>query len=144
MVDKEFIEEKINLITRDLSRLNVFSDFTISQMAEDFIKYGALKNMLMEIIGRALDINEHLISELADSKIEAPKNYKETFLFLKNLKILPEDFADEISKSAGFRNAIVHEYNNLDQNIVYRTVGEAIYQYTKYCDYVLKFMESQK
>ena len=144
MVDKEFIEEKINLITRDLSRLNVFSYFTISQMAEDFIKYGALKNMLMEIIGRALDINEHLISELADSKIEAPKNYKETFLFLKNLKILPEDFADEISKSAGFRNAIVHEYNNLDQNIVYRTVGEAIDQYAKYCDYILKFLESQK
>ena len=79
--------------------------------------------MLMEIIGRALDINEHLISELADSKIEAPKNYKETFLFLKNLKILPEDFADEISKSAGFRNAIVHEYNNLDQNIVLQNSG---------------------
>ena len=40
----------------------MFSDFTISQMAEDFIKYGALKNILMEIIGRALGINEHLIS----------------------------------------------------------------------------------
>ena len=144
MVDKEFIEEKINLITRDLSRLDIFSSFTISQMAEDFIKYGALKNMLMEIIGRALDINEHIISELSDPKIEAPKNYKETFLFLKNLKILPEGFADEISKSAGFRNAIVHEYNNLDKNIVYKTVGEAIYQYAKYCDYILKFLESQK
>ena len=144
MVDKEFIEEKINLITRDLSRLDIFSSFTISQVAEDFIKYGALKNMLMEIIGRALDINEHIISELSDPKIEAPKNYKETFLFLKNLKILPEGFADEISKSAGFRNAIVHEYNNLDKNIVYKTVGEAIYQYAKYCDYILKFLESQK
>lgn len=144
MIDKEFIEEKINLITRDLSRLDIFSNFTISQMAEDFIKYGALKNMLMEIIGRALDVNEHLISELSDPKIEAPKNYKETFLFLKNLKILPEDFADEISKSAGFRNAIVHEYNNLDKNIVYRTVGEAIDQYTRYCDYILKFLEGTK
>ena len=73
----------------------------------------------MEIIGRALDINEHLISELADSKLKLPQNYKETFLFLKNLKILPEDFADEISKSAGFRNAIVHEYNNLDQKTLF-------------------------
>ena len=83
MVDKEFIEEKINLITRDLSRLNVFSDFTISQMAEDFIKYGALKNMLMEIIGRALDINEHLISELADSKLKRQKITKKHSCFLK-------------------------------------------------------------
>ena len=37
----------------------------------------------MEIIGRALDINEHLISELADSKIEAPKITKKHSCFLK-------------------------------------------------------------
>ena len=52
-------------------------------MAEDFIKYGALKNMLMEIIGRALDINEHIISELSDPKIEALKITKKHFCFLK-------------------------------------------------------------
>jgi len=121
MIDKRFIEEKVNLITRDLSRLSTFSAFTISQMAEDYMKYGALKNMLMEIIGRAIDINQHLLSELSETKAEIPKSYKETFLALAKLGVVPVDFAQKISKSAGFRNAIVHEYNNLDKNIVYRT-----------------------
>jgi|SRR3989344_1153886 len=143
MIDKDFIKEKINLITRDLERLEIFSDLTFSQIAEDFIKYAATKNILMEIIGRGIDINEHLIAELADTKFDAPKTYKETFLILKDLKILPEDFAKEISKSAGFRNAIVHEYNNLDKNQVYKTIDEAIKQYTKYCDYILKFLEKE-
>lgn len=60
---------------------------------------------------------------------------------LRDLKILPEDFAEEISKSAGFRNAIVHEYNNLNKGIVYKTVGEAIVQYSQYCKYILDFLE---
>ena len=47
-------------------------------------------------------------------------------------------------KALDSETLIVHEYNNLDQNIVYRTVGEAIDQYTKYCDYILKFLERQK
>lgn len=141
MVNKIFIEEKINLIQRDLSRLKIFSDFTISGMAGDFVKYGALKNILMEIIGRAIDINEHLIIELAPPQIEVPKSYKETFLLLPELGILPKEFSEEISKSAGFRNAIVHEYNNLDKGIVYKTVGEAIEQYSLYCKNILDFLE---
>ena len=141
MIDKEFLKEKLNLITRDLERLKIFYDFTISQIAEDFIKYAALKNILMEIIGRAIDINEHLISELARPDMEAPKTYRDTFLLLADLNVLQRDFAKEISKSAGFRNAIVHEYNNLDKSIIYKTVGDAINQYAKYCNYILKFIE---
>src|SRR3990167_4524637 len=142
MIDKEFLKEKLNLITRDLERLKIFSDFTISQIAEDFIKYLALKNILMEIIGRAIDINEHLISEIAHLDMEEPKTYRETFLLLGDLNILQRDFAEEISKSDGLRNAIVHEYNNLDENIIYKTVGEAINQYAKYCNYIFKFIEN--
>ena len=142
MIDKEFLKEKLNLITLGLERLKIFSDFAISQIAEDFIKYAALKNILMEIIGRAIDINEHLISEIAHLDMEAPKTYRETFLLLGDLNILQRDFAEEISKSDGLRNAIVHEYNNLDENIIYKTVGEAINQYAKYCNYIFKFIEN--
>lgn len=141
MTDKEFVKEKIDLITRDLERLREFSGFTISRMAEDFMRYAALKNILTEIIGRAIDVNEHLISELARPDMSSPKTYKETFLFLGVLGVLPKDFAEEISRSAGFRNAIIHEYNNLDKGIVYSSVGEAIEQYVRYCGHILKFLE---
>ena len=140
MINKDFIKEKINLITRDLERLKMFSDFTIGQMAEDFVKYSALKNIAMEIIGRAIDINEHFISELIKPGMSAPKKYKETFLLLGELNVLPRDFAREISRSAGFRNAIVHEYNNLDKSDIYKKVGDITNQYKKYCDLILKYL----
>ncbi len=89
MIDREFILEKINLITRDLNRLEVFSDLSIDQIAKDFIKFAALKNILMETIGRAIDINQHIICELSGPETEAPKTYSVTFLLLEDLKVLP-------------------------------------------------------
>ena len=141
MIDREFVFEKINLITRDLGRLSVFQRMTFPEIAEDFIKYSAVKLILMEIIGRAIDINGHLITELADTKMDIPKTYRETFLAVGRLGVLPESFAGDISRSAGFRNAIVHEYNNLDMGLVYETIGAAIEQYTSYCRYIMDFLD---
>lgn len=143
MIDKEFVKEKINLITRDLVRLKIFSGMSFSDVSKDFMKYSALKNIMMETIGRAIDINEHLISELSASETDAPKDYKQTFLFLGKMNVLPNDFAAEVAKSAGFRNAIVHEYNNLDKEIVYKSIDDAINQYAKYCQYILDFLDKK-
>jgi len=144
MIDKRFIIEKVNLISRDLERLKIFSSFDIHQISQDFIKFAALKNILMEIIGRAIDINEHIISEEATPDLDIPKTYRETFLLLPSLKVLPKDFAQEIAKSAGLRNIIVHEYNDLEKAFVYNTIGELIKQYSQYCGYLLKYLDQLK
>lgn len=140
MIDQDLVKEKLNLIVRDLDRLKEFSGLTIQEMAGDYIKYAALKNILMEVIGRAIDINSHFISELAVPEMEAPKTYRDTFFLMADLGVLPKDFAEEIARSTGFRNAIVHEYSNLDKMDIYGTVGEAIQQYRRYGEYVLDFI----
>jgi len=143
MLDKVFITHKIELIRQDLEKLKIFKNQSFDEVAKDWIKYSALKNILMEIIGRAIDINQHLIGELSKPKDELPLDYTETFLKLGGLNVLPESFAEKIAKSAGFRNAVVHGYNQLDKYIVYDSVKDAIGQYVKYCDYVLKFISTK-
>lgn len=142
MIDKEFVKQKAELIREDLELLTEFKNLTFEELvSKNPIRWNGIQHLLQKIIGRGIDINQHLIAELAESKLKAPQTYTETFLALKELGILPENFAQEIAQSAGFRNALVHEYNNLDEHIVYKTMGGAIEQYTKYCDYILKFIE---
>lgn len=136
MLDKEFIIRKIDMITEDLEHLKALQGFAIDELARDFLKYSALKNILMEIIGRAIDINNHIIAELAPSESQTPRGYKDTFLLLGRLGILPDDFAQGIAQSAGFRNAIVHDYNDIDKRLVYKKVDDIISQYAAYCGHI--------
>lgn len=144
MLDVEFMQRKINLIREDLIKLENFKGATFDELSKDWLKWNALEHILMKIIGRGIDINEHLIAEIAKPEVMSPKNYKETFLKLAELKVLPQEFAQEISESAGFRNAIVHEYNKIDREVIYRTIDEAIKQYADYCQYLLDFLETRK
>ena len=140
MINKNFVIEKIKLITHGLEQLKSFENMTFGEVAGDYIKYSALKNILMETIGRAIDINEYLIGA-SEKNLPVPATYRDTFLALDQIGALPPEFAQEIAKSAGFRNAIVHEYNNLDKSAVYQTVGQAIDQYKAYCGYIMKYID---
>lgn len=111
MLDVEFIQRKINLIREDLIKLENFKGATFDELSKDWLKWNALEHILMKIIGRGIDINEHIIAKMAKPETTSPRSYKEIFLKLAELKVLPEEFAQEISRSAGFRNAIVHVFH---------------------------------
>jgi uncharacterized protein YutE (UPF0331/DUF86 family) len=143
MLNRNLVKTKIFLITQDLERLKSFGVETFDEVAKDAMKYAAVQNLLMKIIGRAIDINEHIISKTAGLEKGLHLKYRETFLELEGLGVLPKKFAQEISKSAGLRNALVHDYDNLEDYIVYKSVGDAISQYTKYCDYILKYLKKK-
>lgn len=141
MLRVDFIRGKIELIQQNLGRLEESSHLTFDEVAKDWRVHSIVENLLVKIIGRGIDINQHLISELVSIKVAAPLDYKETFFKLAELGVLPEKFARQIAESAGFRNVLVHEYNNINEQIFYKSVGETLNQYTKYCDYILKFLE---
>lgn len=144
MLDSEFIRVKIELIQKDLENLKELSGFSMDEIAGDFYKWSTLKLVLVEIIGRAIDINTHIIAEQGDMKIPAPASSRETFIRLGTMGVLPADFADKVSKSAGFRNRVVHEYNNLERYKVYETVDEALAQFTRYCGYIMDYIGKDK
>lgn len=53
-----------------------------------------------------------------------PDTYRETFQVLGKFQVIPEDLAGELSKLAGFRNILVHEYTRLDVKRVYRILQD--------------------
>lgn len=144
MLDPIFIRRKIKWIQEDLKFLEGMKGMSFAEVAKDHTKWSALEWTLAKIIGRAIDINRHIIAELADKNIEPPAKHRETFEILGKMKVLPEAFTEKIADSASLRNRIIHEYNDLDKNKVYETVDEAIEQYAEYCKHILKFLDKQK
>jgi uncharacterized protein YutE (UPF0331/DUF86 family) len=139
-IDTHFIRRKIKLIQEDLAELDTLAHYSFDEISKDHIKLLAVERLLEKIIMRAIDINQHMIAELGRGD-EQVRGYEDTFYILSQLGIYGEEFAKQIAPSAGLRNRLVHEYNNTRQDIIYKSVNEAIEQYVKYCDSILKFIE---
>ncbi|TRZ80239.1 DUF86 domain-containing protein [bacterium] len=144
MVNKKFIKRKIELIQKELIDLKKLSQYSFQEIVSDFLKQNALERILEKIIIRAIDINQHLVVELFRKEIESPKDYKETFLRLIELKVYSEDFGKSISKSVGTRNILVHEYDKIDYSQIYSSIKDCLKDYHQYCDYILKFLEKSE
>lgn len=143
MVKKDFVEKKIDLIQEELSHLAEFSNFTLEQVASDFYKYNTLERLLEKIIVRAVDVNEHLLSELLTDRTKIPETYRDTFLQLVELGVYPKEFAEQISQSVGTRNVLVHDYDDdkTDYEKIYSSVSECLKEYHQYCEYIITFLK---
>jgi len=141
MVNKKFVKRKITLIDEELVGLEKLSQYSLQEVASDFIKQSATERILERIVVRAIDINEHLIAELAVKETKSPLSYGETFLRLVDFKIYPEDFAQNILRSVKTRNKLAHDYDKLDAEQIYSSIKECLEDYNKYCEYILQFLE---
>lgn len=145
MLRPEFVLRKLQLIADELGRLALFRDVSYEDLIADAVRLAAAERMIERIVLRAIDVNEHLINALASGEEERTTRltYRETFLRLANYGVYSDAFAKEIADSAGLRNLLVHEYNDIDHNILHASIPVALEQYHQYVGLVRVFMQTQ-
>lgn len=143
MLNKDFVLRKIKLIQEDLARLEPLAHLTFNDLAKDSLMYDATERRLERIVTRAIDINRHVIAEQGAGN-EKVRTYQDTFLALAKFGVYPQEFAEQIAPSAGLRNVLVHEYDEIDPKKVYESVGKALGQYANYCNFLLELLNKQK
>ncbi|MBI2821782.1 MAG: DUF86 domain-containing protein [Acidobacteria bacterium] len=136
MIDAILITRKINLIAADLQAVAPFARVTLEEYLADPINEVAVERYLERIISRMIDINFHVITESGHSP---PRDYFESFVLVGKLGVLPHDFSRKIAQTAGLRNRLVHEYNDLDAAKVRESLEQALEDIPRYLDHVHRF-----
>ena len=146
MLRPEFLDRKLQLIAEDLLRLSEFRGDSYEALTGDAIRLAALERILERIVLRAIDVNEHIVSTLATGAEEKSTRltYGDTFRRLADHGVYPREFAELIARSAGLRNILVHEYNDVDHRIVHAAIPTALEQYAAYVEAVRAFVERQR
>ncbi|HEX9579610.1 MAG TPA: DUF86 domain-containing protein [Gemmatimonadales bacterium] len=146
MLRPDFVERKLQLIAEDLLRLTGFRADSYEALTRDPIRLAAVERMLERIILRAIDVNEHIVSALATGAEEKSTRltYGDTFRRLADHGVCAPEFAERIARSAGLRNVLIHEYNDVDHRIVHGAIAVALEQYPEYVDAVRVFLERRK
>lgn len=140
MIDTQMVKKKIAAILRDLEELKPFASYTFDDVAKDYRTHKIVERIIEVVINEAIDISQHII--VKKGKGELPFDFKESFLLLADLGVYPDGFAQEIAKSAGLRNILVHQYRKLDEQMFYASIKDCLSQYTRYCRYITDYLGS--
>ncbi len=131
----EIIINKLIKMEEYLGELEKFKPKSYKKYENDQLTRYAVERLVQLIIDLALDVNNTLIKK--SDKYPA-QDYFSSFLELIDLRILPEEFAREIAPSTGIRNRLVHEYEKINDKIVYLNLDKIIKYYLDYIKYVNK------
>jgi uncharacterized protein YutE (UPF0331/DUF86 family) len=116
----EVLNKKLILMTTYLNDLMPYKDITFENFME---KHYEIERLIELLVMTVSDIVFHLISAKSEP---APTSYKAAFLRAGEMGIISEDLSRSLALSAGLRNILVHEYEEIDYSLVHKSIPVAI------------------
>jgi uncharacterized protein YutE (UPF0331/DUF86 family) len=120
-----------------VNALKALQPLTYDEFAREHILVGSAERDFQVAIQAALDIGAHLLAELS---VDVPKDYKDIFLELAQVGILPLDFVSRLVGMAKFRNVLVHLYLEVDLNKLYYYLQHDLGDLELFARYVSEYL----
>ena len=116
MVRSEVIRKRLNQLDEYLAILRRMQGYSYDEFVRDPEKYGAAERFLHLAIEALIDMGNHVIAE---SGLGVVNSYSDIPTILADKGYLPPGLKEKWIRMIGFRNALVHEYIDIDRKIVY-------------------------
>lgn len=114
-MDKEVLETKLEALIRCIHRIKDQNISTLEELESNLDKQEIIILNLQRAVQICIDIGNHI---LLDYQTPTPSTMADTFKYLAENKLITEQNAQDLSRAVGFRNIAVHQYENIDCNIV--------------------------
>ena len=141
MYIKEKIARKLQYMKKNVDFLRTYQNLSVRELEENHLIKSAIERNFHLAIESALDIGEILISE---ENFEKPEDYKSVFLILGKNNVIPKDFAENLAPIAGFRNVLVHLYEDVDLKILQRYLSEKLVDLDIFAKHIAKYLENKE
>jgi uncharacterized protein YutE (UPF0331/DUF86 family) len=93
----------------------------------------AAEHALLIAIQSVLDLGSHI---LADKGVQNISSDRDVLLQLGKVKVLPRPFAEEIANMAGFRNRLIHEYEDVNPQKVHDFLKNRLKGFQKFLSHI--------
>lgn len=121
-VDAALVRRKLTVISRNLDDLAEVDGLELQNYREDRFRRKGTERLLQETVEAAVDANLHILRAAGAG---TPPDYFQSFVDVGREGVIPPDLAESLAPSAGLRNRLVHEYEEIDDQIVLDAVTEA-------------------
>lgn len=107
----------------------------------DYEKRSAVERNFQLAIESTIDIGEIIISEEGFKRLQ---DYESVFPVLGRRSVLPKDFAEKFAPLAGFKNVLVHMYEEVDLGILEEFLSKKLGDFEEFAGYVLEYIEKKE
>ena len=140
MVDKELLSRKLSLLRSYVAELVRADDITWAKYRSDLRTKAFVERYLHLAIEEVLDIANHLISF---ERWREPSGYRDIFLVLRENGVITNEQLPLLQEMASFRNLLVHRYENVDDEIVFRIFKKRLSDFDLFIELVSKWAKNR-
>jgi uncharacterized protein YutE (UPF0331/DUF86 family) len=113
MTDPELIAKKLAFIETCVHELQTLAH--PERIPDDLREERFVEHTLQLAIQAALDVGSHIVS---DERLGEPETGRDVFRLLGRADYVPAELLGRLEQMAGFRNVVVHLYQEVDLGIV--------------------------
>jgi len=135
MTDAALIQKKLAFIetcVEDIRRLSRPQELRSDRREQRFVLY-----TLQIAIQAALDVASHIVS---DRRLGEPVRNRDLFTLLAEDVPFPEGLPGRLADMAGFRNVVVHLYDEVDLGVVERILDHDIQDLIRFVEVVRRLL----
>ena len=138
MSDSDRICAKLDKLYVYYEELKNISTISLEEYNHNMIYRRAIERTMQLIVECATDINNMLLKTHGQ---KGSADYFNSFIDIAESNIIPTNFALKIAPSTGLRNILVHEYEDINDEIVYRSIGPCLEYYLEYMNLINQYLK---
>jgi uncharacterized protein YutE (UPF0331/DUF86 family) len=120
----DVILSKKESLERCVRQVRIYRDLPSAQpLAVDFLRRDAISMNLQRAAELCLDMANHVVRR---RKLGVPRDSREAFTLLESASIIPSTLAAKLRGMVGFRNILVHDYQELSMEIFDTVVANGL------------------
>ncbi len=120
MVNRIVLHKRIEKAKEYIDFLkNIQTNYSLSEFENDPMIYGSSERFLHLTIEALIDIGNHII---ADENLGKVQTYRDVAKILRDNGYIDDETSQVFIKIIGFRNILVHDYMELDLDLVYEII----------------------
>lgn len=116
-MDRSIVDQKIESLRRCLERVSTKLPPTVQALQNDPDAQDIVSLNLTRAVQLCIDLAAHWLSD--QGQYPAPKTMGQTFDVLAEAGLIEPELAHRMKKAVGFRNVMVHSYDEIDWAIVH-------------------------
>jgi len=134
------ISNKLEKLSDYVQKLEGLKQLNLAELRNKPIERAATERFFQMAIESVIDICSMIISH---EDLDRPDEYRKTITLLADAGILDEKFAENFSQIAGFRNILVHQYADVDLDILYQFLQNRLKDFDKFARQIASYLDKK-